>query len=161
HPGLLPDNICSGTFLDELTAAALRFHEHEVAIKRFLNGRPEHIALCHWNANLDNAWFWRGAQGELEAGLLDWGSVGEVSGAQSIFGVLCAVETDFWNAHRDELIALFIEQYARHGGPELDFETLRLHVQLFAALLGLAWMIDAPGIIESQLPHVARIHSRY
>ena len=29
------------------------------------------IALCHWNANIDNAWFWREPDGALRCGLID------------------------------------------------------------------------------------------
>jgi hypothetical protein len=43
----------------------------------------------------------------------------------------------------------------------LELEELRLHVQLFVALLGLAWMIDAPAIIAAQLPDLTHSASRY
>jgi hypothetical protein len=161
YPQLVPSNISSPAFLARLAREAQGFLAHELAIKRHLNASPEFIALCHWNANIDNAWFWRNSDGELEAGLLDWGSVSQMNVAQSIFGVLCAVEIDFWNAHRDALIAFFAEEYRRFGGPPLEVAELKFHVQLFVALLGLAWMTDAPAIIEAQLPELKTVENRF
>src|SRR5690606_13763765 len=110
-PQLMPANLADPAFLDRFAREAQRFLEHELTIKRYLNADPRFIALCHWNANIDNAWFWRNAGGELEAGLLDWGSVSQMNVAQSIFGALCALETDLWDEHLDALIGVFADEY--------------------------------------------------
>lgn len=161
HPGLLPENIRSKAFLDGFSRDAMRFLGQELPIKRFLNANADFIALNHWNANIDNAWFRRNAEGELEAGLLDWGSVGQMNVAQAVYGVLCACETDFWNARKGELLALFVTEYRRNGGPALDVDTLNVHMQLYVAMLGLAWMVDAPSIIRSQIPDLDQVQDRY
>lgn len=161
YPQLMPANIADPAFLAGFAREAQGFLEHELAIKRFLNADADFIALCHWNANIDNAWFWRDAGGELEAGLLDWGSVSQMNVAQSIFGALCAVETDLWNAHRDTLVAAFADEYRAHGGPVLDVAELKFHTQLFVALLGLAWMSNAPEIIAAQLPALSEVRDRF
>ena len=85
-PQLLPANIRSADFLARFVAEAPRFAEHEVAIKQFLNSKPELIALCHWNAHIDNAWFWRNARGEMECGLMDWGNVSQMNVAMAPVG---------------------------------------------------------------------------
>ena len=61
--------------------------------------------------------------------------------AQAIFGALCAAETDLWNRHLDELLALFIREFSNSGGPVLQHSELKLHVQLFAAMMALAWIL--------------------
>src|SRR3546814_6617522 len=48
-------------FITRFEQEAQRFLEHETAIKCFLHADPKFIALCHWNAHIDNAWFWRDA----------------------------------------------------------------------------------------------------
>jgi hypothetical protein len=161
HPGLLPGNIRDRTFLERFAEEAPRFLERELEIKRYLNSNPDFVALCHWNANVDNAWFRPDADGGLEAGLLDWGSVGQMNVAQGIFGVLCATETEIWDAHAHDLIPLFARAYAAHGGPALDTDELRLHVQLFVALLGMAWMLDAPTLVAAQIPDLAADADRF
>ena len=87
-----------------------RFLEHEVAIRQYLHSQPDFIALCHWNANIDNAWFWRNAQGELECGLMDWGRVGQMNVALAIFGALSGAEIELWNEHLTELLTLFVRR---------------------------------------------------
>jgi hypothetical protein len=161
YPKLLPEHLRDPAFLDAFAADAPEFLAREVAIKRYLNSQADLVALCHWNANVDNAWFRRTAGGGLEAGLLDWGSVGQMNVAQGVFGVLCATETDIWDAHAHDLIALFAAEYAGHGGPTLDVAELTVQVQLFVALLGLAWMLDAPTLVKAQIPDLAPDADRF
>ena len=54
-----------------LKAAALRAALRDSA--------RELVAFCHWNANIDNAWFWRDEDGHLACGLMDWGNVGQMN----------------------------------------------------------------------------------
>ena len=66
-PQLLPENITSPGFISRLADEVSRFPQHEAAINRFLSNTPEFIALCHWNANVDNAWFWRNPKANSNA----------------------------------------------------------------------------------------------
>jgi len=74
HPGLLPANGASPQFLSRLSADAPRISAHEDFVARQLAADTDYVALCHWNANVDNAWFWRDDDG-LHCGLMDWGCV--------------------------------------------------------------------------------------
>jgi hypothetical protein len=130
-------------------------------IKHYLQSSPDYIALGHWNANVDNAWFRTGSDGEREAGLLDWGGAGRMNVSQTLFGVLCAAELDVWDRHKAELVALFAEEYHRCGGPRLALDELNFQVRLFIAMLGIAWMLDAPNLIETQLPDLATMRDRF
>ena len=132
----------------------------ELGIRRFLNRRPEMIALCHWNMNLDNAWFWRGEDGTLRAGLLDWGSVGQMNVAQAFFGMTCAAEPDFLIAHRRDLIELFVAEYSASGGPAINADEMTFGVKMSIAVLGVAWMLDAPSLVAQEVPDYALIKDR-
>lgn len=160
-PQLFPAHLRDHAFLAAFTREAPLFLEHEQRIRHFLAAQEDCIALCHWNANVDNAWFQRDATGQLQAGLLDWGSVGQMNLAQALFGMLCAAETEFLDAHRGDLLRLFVEEYRRSGGPNIEVETLELCLDLAVALLGIAWMLDAPSLIETQLTDVATLSSRH
>jgi hypothetical protein len=160
YPQLLPKNITSPAFLSQLADEVPRYLEHELAIKQFLHSRPEFIALCHWNANIDNAWFWRNMHGELECGLMDWGRVGQMSVALAIFGALSAAEIEIWDKHLVELLTLFAAEFHACGGPALDVDELKFHLLLFVAMMGLAWLMDAPALILAQIPELAAIESR-
>jgi hypothetical protein len=160
HPGLLPAELRAPDFLTRFTDEALEFQRREAAIKRFLHADPALIALCHWNANIDNAWFWRDAQGALACGLMDWGSVGQMSLAMTLWGCLSGAETAMWDAHLDDLLALFAREFAGAGGPPLDLATLERHLLLYTAMMGLAYLMDAPARIARELPNLAGIEDR-
>ena len=161
HPQLLPTNISSAVFIAQLQADIPRFLKHESAIRKFLYSQPAFIALCHWNANVDNAWFWRSEQGELQCGLMDWGHVGQMSIALALWGALSAAEVELWDRHLEELLAHFVTEFHRWGGPTLDVEELKAHLFMFVALMGLAWLMDAPALIQKQIPDLASIKDRF
>ena len=105
HPGLLPANVALTRVLvaPARGRAADRGHEHSVA--RQLAADTDYVALCHWNANVDNAWFWReAATSGLHCGLMDWGCVGQMNLGMALWGAMSGAETDLWDRHLDELL---------------------------------------------------------
>ena len=46
-------------FASRLTAEATQVLKREPEVWNHLREAEDYIALCHWNANVDNAWFWR------------------------------------------------------------------------------------------------------
>jgi hypothetical protein len=161
NPGFFPGALGGSEFLERFSAQAPLVLEHELQIRRYLNGKADYIALCHWNLNPDNAWFWRDAQSALHAGLLDWGSVAQMNVAQSFYGMTCSAETEFLERHEAGLMRLFIDEYRAAGGPALDLEEFAYLVKLSIAVLGIAWILDAPSLIEMQLPEVRTIPDRF
>lgn len=160
YPQILPGNIREPVFIARLMDEVPRFLEHERAIKRFLQSKPELIALCHWNANVDNAWFWRGPAGELECGLMDWGRVNQMNVALAIWGCMSAAESEIWDEHLDALLQLFADEFEQAGGPRLEVAELRLNIDLFVAMLGLAWLMDAPPLILRHIPDLGEVKDR-
>lgn len=161
YPQLLPKNITSPQFISRLSQDVARFPERERAIRQFLHSAPELVALCHWNANVDNAWFWRDAKGELRCGLLDWGHVSQMNVAMAFWGSMSGAQTDLWDDHLDALLALFVAEFRGCGGPALDVEELKLHLQLYVMTMGLTWLLDAPPLIKSQIPDLAEARDRF
>lgn len=160
HPHLAPAHIADPAFLDEFRADAPLAVEHQDAIWRFLYSRPDLIALCHMNANIDNAWFWRDPDGALRSGLLDWGSVGQMSVASSIWGCIGASEPEIHDRHLDELLDLFVDEYARAGGPILDRGELAQHLELHVMMSALH-MTTAPPAILREVPDPRVAADRY
>jgi hypothetical protein len=155
-PQLFPAHLVEPSFIARLEEQAVRVLRHETAIKRYLHAQPGYIALCHWNANIDNAWFWRDKTGTLQCGLLDWGRVRQLNLAYSLWGSLCAAPREIWDDHLDELLELFTGEIAAHGRCELDVDELRLHLDLYVATMGLAGMIVAPDRILFRLPEAIK-----
>lgn len=160
-PGLFPDNLGSPSFLEAFAADARTVLTKELAIRNHLNAAEDLIALCHWNMNVDNAWFWRDADGALQVGLLDWGAVSQMNLAQAFYGMTCAAETDFLNTHRDDLIKLLVTEYNAHSGPHIDPRNFLNMYKLAVGVLGVAWMLDAPAIIAREIPDYRAIRDRF
>ncbi|WP_159979101.1 MULTISPECIES: hypothetical protein [unclassified Novosphingobium] len=150
-PALFPEDLRDPSFLQRFAAEAPLALEREAAVRKSLNHAADSVALCHWNLNLDNAWFDHGKNGTLEVGLLDWGATAQMNLAQSFFGMICAAELDFIAEHRDALLELWAREYTAAGGPAITAQDLRVHYRLSVAVLGVAWMIDAPSIIMREL----------
>jgi hypothetical protein len=154
-PRLLPAQVAAPAFIARLEHDAARFLRHEATIKRFLHADRDFVALCHYNANIDNAWFWRDASGSLGCGLLDWGRVRQMNVAYALWGSLCGAGLDIWDSHLEELLALFTAELHAHGGPRLDVTELELHLDFYVATMGLATLIEAPALVLSRLPEAA------
>ncbi len=155
YPQLLPAAIRSTQFIARLERDAVRYLRQQARIKQFLHADRDYVALCHYNANIDNAWFWREPCGQLQCGLLDWGRVRQMNVAYALWGSLCGTTLEIWNDHLDELLQLFIDEYRRHGGPRLELERLKLHLDFYAASVGLSMLLDAPALILARLPDAA------
>ncbi len=153
-PQLMPKTI-TPDFFTKLESEAGRFLTHEAEIKRFLQMDPDFIALSHWNANIDNAWFWRDESGVIRCGLIDWGRVRQMNVAYALWGALSGAGIEIWDEHIDELLGLFTTEYHEHGGPRLDPADLRLHIDLYVATMGLAWLMEAPVKILQRWPGAA------
>ena len=153
-PQLVPSTL-TPAFFTKLDLEVGRFLKHEASIKRFLQSDRAFIALCHWNANIDNAWFWRDTSGALLCGLLDWGRVRQMNVAYALWGSLSAAGLEIWDDHFGELLALFARELHEQGGPRLEVAELKLHLDLYVATMGLAWLMEAPANVLFRLPEAA------
>lgn len=150
RPGLLPANVGSPEFLARLAEDVPRLAAHQRTVACRLTADSDYVALCHWNANVDNAWFWRDADDVLRCGLMDWGCVGQMNMGMALWGAMSGAETEMWNRHFDDLLQLFVAEVRRCGGPKLDPVRLRRHTLLYAAVMGVAWLLDVPALIHNR-----------
>ena len=155
-PQLLPAEVRRTDFQAQLAADALLVRKHEAAIQRFLQGDARMIALCHWNAHIDNCWFWHDAAGDLHCGLIDWGRVGQITFGSALWGGLSAAHNEIWDEHLDELLALFVREYRANGGPMVTIGELTFHLRIHLAAMGVARMLAFPETIRFRLPECTR-----
>jgi hypothetical protein len=154
-PQLLPASVRSAAFIEKLDREVVRFRRHEAEIGRFLQSNCDLIALCHWNAQIDNAWFWRDCAGELRCGLMDWGRVNQMNVAFSLWGCLSGAGLAIWERHLDDLLAQFVREYQQGGGPRVAVSELKRHLLLYAGLMGLCYFLASPARILFRLPAAA------
>lgn len=152
YPDLLPSAVGCPQFINRMLADVIRIAAAEDAIMAWLHATGDHVALCHWNANVDNAWFWSEPDGTLSCGLMDWGCVSVMNVAMALWGSLCSADTELWQQHLGPLLAHFAAEYRAAGGSELDLGTLRCQLVLYGAVMGVAWLLDAPAYLQTVLP---------
>ena len=159
-PRLIPANVCSPQFISRLHDDAPRFLEHEPAVWSYLADHPDYVALCHWNANVDNAWFWRDSDNALHCGLMDWGCAGQMNVAMALWGAMSGAETAMWDHHLDELLRLFVAEVRDCGGPELSVSELNNQLMLYVGIMAVAWLFDIPALIRARFGDAAHTLTR-
>jgi hypothetical protein len=152
---LFPAHVVAPEVFASLEREVGRFAAHQAVINRFQQSDPDVIALCHWNANIDNAWFWRDAAGALRCGLMDWGHAGQLNLAFALWGCLSGAGLEVWDDHLPELLDLFVGELQANGGPRLAVAELRLHLDLYVAMMGLSYFLDSPARILFRCPGAA------
>lgn len=157
YPQLVPSAVRNAEFLERFAREAPLFCGHENEITRFLNAPSRFVALSHWNANTDNAWFWTNENSEIECGLFDWGNATTMNVGVALAGCFYGAEPQFMIDHLDQLILTFTEAFEAASGLPLDPEELKHHLALQMATSGLMWMIDAPKVIEMRVPDLAEV----
>jgi hypothetical protein len=159
YPKLFPENVRAPQFREQFIRDIPDLVAAEGRMREVLYGNPDFIAFAHWNANIDNCWFWRNAAGILQCGFIDWANAGQISVAQSVSGAISGAEPSVWNEHLDELLTVFIEEYAAQGGPRLSLEELRLHILLIVAVAGAAYSMGAPIAIQRDIQDIDAVGS--
>lgn len=156
-PQFLPPEVRSAEFEAGLARDAHAVRSNEARIQAFLTGDARMIALCHWNAHIDNCWFWRDGGGGLHCGLIDWGRVGQITFGAALWGALSAAHHDIWDRHLEALLALFADEYRTHGGPAISVDELLFHLRLHMATMGVARVLAFPEVIRFRMPDCEKL----
>ena len=155
QPGLFRPFVRADTFLAGLPDEGALIARREPEVWRLLEADDDYLALCHWNANVDNAWFFPDRRGALQCGLLDWGCVSRMHVAMALWGALSGAESTLWERHLDELLELFASEFAAAGGSTLDVPYLRTRLLQYVAVMGVAWLLDVPALLRNRLGDAA------
>jgi len=127
---VMPQEITEMGFLERWKTEILEIMDYQTEILCFCAGAGTqsphaYVGLTHNNLQIDNAFFWRNEQDEVEVGLLDWGILGCSPLVCAIQGCISGASTEVLIEHRDDFLKTFIQSYSEHGGPTLDFERLK------------------------------------
>eukprot|EP00930_Biecheleria_cincta_P042051 TRINITY_DN28921_c0_g1_i1.p1 TRINITY_DN28921_c0_g1~~TRINITY_DN28921_c0_g1_i1.p1 ORF type:complete len:722 (-),score=108.87 TRINITY_DN28921_c0_g1_i1:144-2309(-) len=96
----------------------------------YQRNNSDFVGLVHANLQVDNAWFWRDAYGELDCGVLDWGGLTRQPFAAKFAGCVSGADCDLLLAHIEGLCQCFVDEYHRCGGPKLPVKELLLRFHL-------------------------------
>jgi hypothetical protein len=162
YPQLLPASIRSDAFVEQMMEAAPRSVENADALRAALKDSAQGLfAFCHWNANIDNAWFWRDDNGNLACGLLDWGNVGQLNMVTALSSCLVFAESEFLIDNLGHFFELFSKEFESAGGGPLDPAALQRQFSLQMVAGGLQWPLDIVPLIERHIPDLATVTDRF
>jgi len=143
---LYPDYVKDEAFLTKFRKTMMTLQAYAAELNFWKNNNPDYVALTHQNLNVDNAYFWRDADGKLDLGVFDWGGMGASSlGHKMWWWVYC---TDFpvFQANLPKYIDCFVASYKEAGGPELDKETMTMMTIITAMEQMVGLMAAVPQI---------------
>jgi hypothetical protein len=153
YPHLFPERVRDPALREPFLAYVGDVVRADSRIREILSGNQDLVAFAHWNANIDNCWFERDAQGELHCGFIDWANAGPISLAQAITGAISAADPFIWAEHLDDLLEVFIDAFAAQGAPPPDADELRQHV-LLMAVTSVGSSMAAPIAIAREIDDV-------
>jgi hypothetical protein len=121
-------------------------------LKAYLQEDPSYFGYCHFNANMDNAWFVPGEDGEAsDCGLVDWGGFRWCNYAAAIWGAMNTAHHIVVDDER-ELIDAFVERYNKTSKrPAIDADMLMLQLNLCFAVKT-NWAIESLGNVCGNIP---------
>mmetsp|Transcript_11123 Transcript_11123/g.25321 ORF Transcript_11123/g.25321 Transcript_11123/m.25321 type:complete len:581 (-) Transcript_11123:120-1862(-) len=144
---VFPSDVTDKAWLEEWKDGIMNYMDYQFEVDCFCRGAGspspnDFVGLTHNNLQIDNAFFWRKEDNDVEVGLLDWGvlACGPLVGA--VQGCISGAQMEVLVEHRDSFLRCFLDSYAENGGPTLDFD----HFKLMSDLMMMGW---SAGVIAN------------
>eukprot|EP00930_Biecheleria_cincta_P022699 TRINITY_DN16543_c0_g1_i1.p1 TRINITY_DN16543_c0_g1~~TRINITY_DN16543_c0_g1_i1.p1 ORF type:complete len:655 (+),score=120.22 TRINITY_DN16543_c0_g1_i1:34-1998(+) len=138
-------------FIDKFMSTMMTLSAYSAEIEWWKHQDSDFVALAHANLNVDNAYFWRDEEGQLDCGVLDWGGFGAGCLGHKIWWYLNCAEWDTIEQHLRHLIDIFVATYRDCGGPALDADVVERMVKI-TCLSNLMFMVSAVPDCLRQCP---------
>lgn len=140
--------ITDAAFLQQWKAELLHIMDYQVEMSMFQIMDPDYVALTHNNLQIDNAFFWRDENDDVQVGLLDWGVLccSPLSGA--IQGCISGAPYEVLVEELDNLLTMFIESYSVNGGPALSHASLKTMFMLQVAAWGTSIISNVSQVLK-------------
>lgn len=160
YPNLFPASQCQEPLLEKLRQWIPRIARNFNALQEHVNSYDSMVAINHWNAALDNAWFWDDANG-LNIGLLDWGNVGAINLAEAYINMLFCGEIETILDAGPAIAETLIQAYESNSGIEVNRDDFK---HCFHLLLGINYnflLFDTANRLEDVFPQLGQCKDKY
>jgi hypothetical protein len=139
---IFPPYVATEAFQAKLRATMTNLQAYHSEINYWKHKDPRYVALVHGNLSVDNAFFWTGEGGRLEAGVRDCSGLGVFSVPHRIWWSLACADFENVHANLDEYIDTFVALYREQGGPAVDRAVVRRAI-ILTAVDSLMLMVNA------------------
>mmetsp|Transcript_65165 Transcript_65165/g.143932 ORF Transcript_65165/g.143932 Transcript_65165/m.143932 type:complete len:1175 (+) Transcript_65165:132-3656(+) len=129
---LFPPYVTEKAVQDRFVKMMMTLSAYRSEINFWRHSDPKYVSLGHGNLNVDNVWFWRDLDDDLECGVFDWGAFGTGPMAHRIWWCIYAEDFECVQQNLDDYIDLFIQEFKVCGGYDLDGDVLRKQIILTA-----------------------------
>jgi len=143
---LFPAGCTTPNFMKTYRRVLSTINAYTAETSWWCNRNSDYIAWSHGNLNVDNVFFWRTPDKELQVGVLDWGGARTDSLGWKLWWWLYGCEYEYLNEHIDGMLDCFIKGYHEHGGPLLEMEELKWQFILSAMNQGVGLLGAVPQI---------------
>jgi len=129
---LFPDYVKDGSFKAKLRTTLMTLNAYSAESMFWRHRDNDYIAMTHNNMNVDNAYWWRDTDGNLEIGVFDWGNMGSRSLGFKLWWWLYCGDHETLTANIDGYLQCFVDIYREFGGPPLDAGELKIQFMITA-----------------------------
>jgi len=128
-----PKELVAEPYLKKFFTEAKEMGKYCAEMAYYTRVVPEYFSLCHPNAQVDNAWYWKNEDGVVQCGLLDWGGVNHSAIPVCLGNGWIGAEPEMMDEHEDGLIQAFIDEYAKITGFTFEHRNLWMHIKMAQA----------------------------
>mmetsp|Transcript_50400 Transcript_50400/g.90498 ORF Transcript_50400/g.90498 Transcript_50400/m.90498 type:complete len:452 (-) Transcript_50400:147-1502(-) len=159
---VFPPYVTAQAFQSKFRKAMMLVNAYTAEINYWMHMDNDYTALGHMNLNVDNAYFWRDADGKLDCGVFDWGGMGSSSYGAKLWWWYYCMDHNVFAKSITKLLETFCEQYQASGGPGLDVKLLQKMV-IISGLQQMSGLVSAVPQIMKMCPkkNWADIQDRY
>jgi len=119
-PQLFPPELRDRQFLRQFVKEASHVAQYEAEMNLYFNSDWNLHSLTHMNCQLDNAFYYNNEEGQVEAGLLDFGGFMFSNPVNSMARNWIAAEPEVMDDISGEILDSYIDELAKQGGPSVD-----------------------------------------
>lgn len=132
-PQAFPKELVAKAYTDKFSKEADDMARYVGEMNFYMMAQPEYFSLCHPNAQVDNAFYWKDDAGETCAGLLDWGGVSHQNIPTCIGNSWMGAEPEVMEEHEEKLVKVFVDEFEKVSGYRFDEEHLLICLKLAQA----------------------------
>lgn len=149
-PHWFPAQVKRESFMKTFCEKMAECCQEQQKIAAYLYNDPLYIGLHHQNGNSDNLYFYKDANGKIDAGVLDWGSTAPLAYGTGFMGSTISAMGEMLAEYDDKLIRCWCDAYHQTGAPRLNGQEVLFRYRLATCVSAYGIFSTANGMASPQ-----------